>query len=449
MSKTSQVVPSTIAKGNTMNKARTRISPYGWVMIMLLLGLGAINFADKAVLGLAAVPIITELHLSPAQYGLVSGSLFWLFALSSVLVTGWSDRIGTKKVLAMLATIWAIVQITTVFVFSFPALLLTRVVLGAGEGPSFGTSVSAATPWLPADRRAFGLSVVSFGSAIGPAIFAPTLTFVIVIVGWRAAFALLGGIGLLWVILWLFVGREHPETRPMPEQEMQGDRPRMHWSEMLPLLFSRTVIFSILAAFGAYWATALYLTWNPVYLVTVRHLRLSDPLYLVGITLPYLVGAITFIVFGAYADRIFRRTGSYRRSYVYLLTVLLLVSALCLFLAVSVPSALGSVFFFTIALFGVTFPMVSTIITAVAPEAHRGAVLGLVVAIFTLPGIIAPLVTGLIIQAAGKNVAVGFHNAYLLASLFLLVFGVAFLAFARPDSEHIEEKRSGAVLLHE
>ena len=255
-----------------MNKARTRISPYGWVMIILLLVLGAINFADKAVLGLAAVPIITELHLSPAQYGLVSGSLFWLFALSSVLVTGWSDRIGTKKVLALLATIWAIVQITTVFVFSFPALLLTRVVLGAGEGPSFGTSVSAATPWLPADRRAFGLAVVSFGSAIGPAIFAPTLTFVIVIVGWRAAFALLGGIGLLWVILWLFVGQEHPEKRPMPEQEMQGDRPRMHWSEMLPLLFSRTVIFSILAAFGAYWATALYLSWNPVYLVTVRHL---------------------------------------------------------------------------------------------------------------------------------------------------------------------------------
>jgi MFS transporter, ACS family, hexuronate transporter len=117
-----------------------------------------------------------------------------------------------------------------------------------------------------------------------------------------------------------------------------------------------------------------------------------------------------------------------------------MVSALCLFLAVSVPSALGAVFFFTIALFGVTFPMVSTIVTAVAPVAHRGAVLGIVVAISTLPGIIAPLVTGLIIQAAGKNVAVGFHKAYLLASLLLLVFGVTFLAFARPDDQHLGEK---------
>jgi MFS family permease len=81
-----------------MNKARTPIASFGWVMIILLLVLGAINFADKAVLGLAAVPIIKELHLSPAQYGLVSGSLFWLFAISSVLVTGWSiSRVVTAQ----------------------------------------------------------------------------------------------------------------------------------------------------------------------------------------------------------------------------------------------------------------------------------------------------------------------------------------------------------------
>ena len=135
-----------------MNTARAHISPYGWIMILMLLGLGVINFADKAVLGLAAVPIIKELHLSPAQYGLVSGSLFLLYALSSVLVTGWSDRIGTKTVLALLATSWAIVQVATVFVFSFLALLITRILLGAGEAPSYGTSVSAAMPWLPADR---------------------------------------------------------------------------------------------------------------------------------------------------------------------------------------------------------------------------------------------------------------------------------------------------------
>src|SRR6266700_1518371 len=175
----------------------TRVSPFGWVMIALLFALGVINFSDKAVLGLAAIPIIKELHLSAIQYGLVSGSLFWLFSLSSVLVTAWADVVGTKKILALLATTWAIVQIATLFVMTFVGLLLTRVVLGAGEGPSYGTSVTAASKWVPPDRRALGLGVVTFGSAIGPAVFAPLLTFLIVMVGWRAAFVFLGIIGAL------------------------------------------------------------------------------------------------------------------------------------------------------------------------------------------------------------------------------------------------------------
>ena len=118
-----------------------------------------------------------------------------------------------------------------------------------------------------------------------------------------------------------------------------------------------------------------------------------------------------------------------------------------LFLAVSVPSTLGSIIFFTLALTGATVPILSTIITTVAPAAHRGAVLGIVVAVSTLPGIIAPLVTGLIIQAAGKNVAFGFRTAYLLTSLLLLIVGGVFLAFARPDDEQQEEKE-GVVHLH-
>jgi MFS family permease len=120
---------------------------------------------------------------------------------------------------------------------------------------------------------------------------------------------------------------------------------------------------------------------------------------------------------------------------VYPVTALLIVSALCLYLAVSVPSAPGSVIFFTLALI-----LVSTIITAVAPAVHRGAVLGTYVAISTLPGLIAPLITGLIIQAAGRNVASGLYHAYLLASLLLLIGGVAFLAFVRPDDQKSNEK---------
>jgi len=38
-----------------------------------------INFADKAIIGLAGVPIMTELHPTPRQFGLVGSSFFLLF----------------------------------------------------------------------------------------------------------------------------------------------------------------------------------------------------------------------------------------------------------------------------------------------------------------------------------------------------------------------------------
>ncbi len=425
----------------------TRISPLGWAMITLLFILGAINFADKAVLGLAAVPIIKELHLSPAQYGLVSGSLFWLFSLSSVLVTARADVVGTKKILALLATTWAVVQVATVFVTTFPGLLLTRVMLGAGEGPSYSTSVTSASKWLPPDRRAFGLGVVTLGSSIGPAVFVPLLTFLIVIVGWRAAFAVLGIIGALWVVIWLLVARERPADVSIPVHETSLARRRTRWSQMLPIIFSRNIIFSILAAFSIYWQTALLLNWTPVYLVTVLHLKPSGPLYIAGVSLPWIFQGFALFTSGALADRAFRRTGSARRSRVLLAGALLILGAISLYSAVSIPSTLGAVMFFTFAaIAGAAIPLLVAIILDVTPEAHRGFTQGIAVGIATLPGFIAPLMTGVLVQAAGNDAIQGLQHAYVLAALLLLVCGLVFTAYVRPDEAITTLKTPGAAL---
>ncbi|HEY6410322.1 MAG TPA: MFS transporter [Ktedonobacteraceae bacterium] len=434
MSDVSQTSLSRQTQKQEQSPNHPRISPFGWVMIALLFVLGAINFADKAVLGLAAIPIIKELHLSPSQYGVVSGSLFWLFAISSVLVTARADVTGTKNLLALLATTWAIVQFSTVFVSSFIALLLTRVALGVGEGPSYGTSVTAASKWLPSERRAFGLGVMTLGSSIGPVVFAPLLTFMIVEVGWRAAFAFLGGIGALWVVIWLVVARERPVDVSTPVHESHVSRHRTNWTQLLPIIFSRNIIFTILAAFAVYWGTALSLSWTPVYLVTALHLKLTSPLYIAGISLPWIMQGLAILACGALADRAFRRTGSARSSRVFLAGSLLILCAVFLYLAINIPSTLGAVTFFILAASaGAAIPLLAAIVLDVTPEEERGSLQGVVVGIATLPGFLAPLMTGVMIQAAGSNAIQGLHNAYVLAALLLLAFGVVFTIFVRPD----------------
>jgi len=203
---------------------------------------------------------------------------------------------------------------------------------------------------------------------------------------------------------------------------------------VLPILFSRNIIFTVLAAFSVYWQTALLLNWTPVYLVTARGLKLTDPLYIVGVSLPWILQGLALIVFGALADRALRRTGSARISRVLLAGALLILSAIFLYLAVSISSTLGAVTFFILAATaGAAIPLLVAIVLDVTPQEQRGFFLGVLVALTTLPGFLAPFVTGLLVQAAGNDAIQGLHSAYVLAALLLLVCGVLFTTVVRPD----------------
>jgi MFS family permease len=62
-----------------------------------------INFADKTVVGLAAVPIMRDLELTPRQFGFLGSSFSFLFAVSGILVGFVANRIATRWVLLALA----------------------------------------------------------------------------------------------------------------------------------------------------------------------------------------------------------------------------------------------------------------------------------------------------------------------------------------------------------
>src|SRR5208282_5368522 len=71
----------------------------GWLTVALLFLFMLINFADKAVIGIAAVPIMQEMKLSPREFGLVGSSFFLLFALSAVVTGFVVNRVQTRWVL--------------------------------------------------------------------------------------------------------------------------------------------------------------------------------------------------------------------------------------------------------------------------------------------------------------------------------------------------------------
>ena len=106
----------------------------------------------------------------------------------------------------------------------------------------------------------------------------------------------------------------------------------------------------------------------------------------------------------------------------------------CLLQCLTIPSTLGAVPFFILAATAwAAIPLLAAIVLDVTPEAHRGFFKGAIVTLATLPGFLAPFVTGLLVQAAGNDASQGLHHAYVLAAVLLLVCGVLFTIVVRPD----------------
>ncbi|HEX7927204.1 MAG TPA: MFS transporter, partial [bacterium] len=227
-----------------------------WLMVGLLFLFMLINFADKVVVGLAGVPIMHELGLTPVQFGQLGSSFFLLFSISALALGFVVNRVKTKWVIAVLAAVWALTQFPMVGNVGFSVLLASRIALGAGEGPAFPVAIHAVYKWFPNEQRTVPAGILSLGSAVGVFSAAPVLTYMIFSVSWHAAFGLLGAVGLVWVVLWLLLAEEGPISDAPATGAVASER--------IPyrrLFASGTVLGTLIAGWVAYWGLALGLTW--------------------------------------------------------------------------------------------------------------------------------------------------------------------------------------------
>ena len=182
-----------------MSEARTARG--AWLIVLLMFLFMLVNFADKAVLGLAGVPIMQDLQLTPRQFGLLGSSFFLLFAVSAVVTGFIANRVQTRWLLLAMGLVWALTQFPMLGSASFATIVACRVALGAGEGPAHPVALHATYKWFPNALRTLPTAIVTQGGAIGVMISLPLLNWVIVHYSWHWAFGVLGIAGLAWTAL--------------------------------------------------------------------------------------------------------------------------------------------------------------------------------------------------------------------------------------------------------
>jgi MFS family permease len=377
-----------------------------------------VNFLDKVVVGLVSVPMMRELHLSSTQFGVIGGSLNWLFSISAVLGGLVANRTSAKWLLLAMAAAWTLLQLPMLVAGSIWAVITCRVLLGASEGPASPVAVHAIYKWFPDEKRNLPVAVLHQGSALGLLVAGLGIPVVSAHWGWRANFLVLAALGALWCAAWLVFGAEgRLSARAQAERE-----------DRVPyalLLTDRTVLGTFVGHFAANWILAMTLTWTPRWL----QLGLGYEAHAAGRMFALFVAITAPVSLGlaAVSQRLLAR-GVPSRLGRGAFVAAALACAGTLIAAIALPGLTPLAKFVMLTTgSGMTLLMYSVgpaMLGEVTPDAQRGGVLALSNGFSSLAGLAAPIVTGMLIDEAGGSTARGFEAACLACGVVLLVCGV-------------------------
>jgi MFS family permease len=407
----------------------TQPTPKGaWKITFLLFLFMLVNFADKIVVGLAGVPIMTEMKLEPEQFGLLGSSFFFLFSISAIVVGFIVNRVATRWVLLVLAAIWALAQFPMLGSVSFTTLLICRVILGAGEGPAGSVAVHAVYKWFPDEKRTLPTAVLSQGSAFGVILAVPALNWVIVNYSWHYGFGALGVVGLMWVVAWLILGKEGPLVQTVAQAVAD---PRVPYFQ---LLTSRTFIGCCAATFGAYWALSLGLTWFTPFIIKGLGFSQQDAGWIS--ILPWVFGAAIVLLTGWISQVMLTRGFTTRGARGVLGSVPLIVGGSILAVLPYVEGGGLQIALLVVGsgLCGSIYVVCAPMLGEFTPVSQRGAVIAIYGAIYTLAGIVAPAVMGKVIQNAGGMLE-GYMTGFTINAVIMIASGLLGLLLLWPNTE--------------
>lgn len=387
-----------------------------WSLLALLIVSIFINYIDRGNLSIAAPLIEKELALSPLQVGALLSAFFWSYALLQLIgVSGWlADVFPVGLVFALGFFIWSAATIATGFLSGFAAIYAMRLLLGAGESIAYPCYSRIFASDLPEYRRGRANAFLDAGSKLGPAVGNFIGGILLVRVGWRWFFIVLGIASLLWLVPWL---RWMPRSYAVKKTRTE-DLPSTR--EMLRL---RSAWGTFCGHFCGNYFWFFLLTWIPSYLVKERNFSIQLMANVTSAAFLALAGAT--VLAGWISDRSIARgrpASSVRTRFVVtglaLSSILLPVAfvnsrAACVALLIAASMAFGV---YTSNLWAITQTLAGPLMAGRWTSVQNG--------IGNVSGILAPLVAGLAVQRSGSS-----KMAFVVCGVIVIV-GALVWAFA-------------------
>jgi MFS family permease len=422
-----------------------------WAIVAMIMLLMIINFADKTVYGLAGKSLMDDLGLTQSQFGLGGSIFFLLFGVAAVIVGFVGNRVSSTKVLLVLAVAWSVSLGPLLLAPALGTLLLSRLLLGAAEGPTMPMAVHAVHKWFPESKRSMPTSMIPVGAALGVALSAPVLTFLIADHGWAVAFWILAALGPIWAVAWLLVGREGPFSTYASASDLADSTAVAGPEKHLPYrrIFGASGWWGpVLACAPAYVAFTAFNIWGPVYL--------EDGLGYSAGAIGGLIGTFAVIALGGMiaaswvSGRLVRHGVPTRWSRSAITGGGVVLSGVLILAGLGLDN--GLTVWLLIVGFGLanaTNPVGMLTVSEMSPVRQRSAILAVYNSLLTLGGVIASFGVGVLADralGAGGTAVAGYELAFQVIALTMVVGGAlaAWLTNAHRDAIRLGLQKDAA-----
>jgi MFS transporter, ACS family, glucarate transporter len=404
------------------------------VVLFFAVTLAIITYVDRVCISQAAPAMQAELGLTKIQMGYAFTAFGWAYAMFEI-PGGWlGDRIGPRKVLMRVVSMWSIFTIATGWAWNLTSLIVSRFLFGMGEAGCFPNIAKAFTNWFPVNERVKAQGILWLSARWGGA-FTPLL------VGWMLAngsegrmglglhfkwvFLIFGLLGVVWAVAFYRWFRDHPKDHPdvnageldiIGETQHVGDH-SMPWGK---LLASRTVWMLWGQYFFMSYAWYFYITWFPTYLME-QFTDLSDMQRALLACVPLFFGGIGSMFAGLLSARLDAWLGSIARTRRWLGVLGMGSAGLMLLISIQLQNPVASVLAIGVAALcsDLALPGAWGACMDVGGR-HTGALSGSMNMMGQVGGAIAPMAVPLILAATDNNWSI--NIGFFAVSYFLGAF---------------------------
>lgn len=403
----------------------------------MLVVLGMVTFLDRINISVAGAGIMADLKLSPAEWGWVQSAFILSYGLLQIPMGALGDRFGHRKILTAIVLWWSAFTAFTGLAGGLASLLIIRFMFGIGEAGSSPCSTGVISRWFEKGEvgkaQGYVWAASRMGGALTPFVVIPVMMWV----GWRAAFYLLGALGVVWAIVWWWYYRDanafdssdkiSTSLTSIPSEEKVKDS--LPWAGILSnRQFWLICGMYFFYAFGSWF----FFSWFPTYMELGRGFDKTELTYAVAV--PFIMSMIGNIAGGHLTDRLTQRFGI-KVGRKALGSSSLAISAICMFLAAFIPGKMA-VFIFLSLCFGI-FDLMLPSAWALCIDLgkhHAGTISGAMNTAGNIGGFCCGILFGQLVQQSGN------YNLPLYMIAGMLIISAILFAFINPEKPIISDK---------